>query len=105
MSDIEGPLVMLVRVEALAESSPDWARTCPAHLLDEFRGSARSGFCRSALRALPDGQALSPHDVTVKSRSLTGSAFPRYFSENAVTSDGCGPREQARGRASAHSDS
>jgi len=47
MSDIEGLRGMLARVEALAASGPDWARTYLADLLDEFRRR----FSTAALRA------------------------------------------------------
>ncbi len=47
MTDIEGLCGMLARVEALAASGPDWARTYLADLLDEFRPR----FSTAALRA------------------------------------------------------
>jgi len=50
---MEGLLGMLARVEALASSGPDWARTYLADLLAEFRPQ----FSAAAVRA--DGRAFA----------------------------------------------
>ena len=71
MSDIEGLLVILVRIEALAESGPDWARSYLADLLDEFRPRLSAAALRANEPAF--AEALYGLSLMVKRCLLTMS--------------------------------